>query len=127
MQAGKPQDPLPWLNFNSPVKGTSVLTSPGPRFGYWGEGPRNRKPYRFVLAGTKLEDDGDHSDDNPSDNGDDEGTVEGSAAGSGAQDVETLQKQLKARLKSERSLRHAKRMSDQALSGLRKVALPRVL
>lgn len=114
---------MPWLEFHSPTNQPR-----GARFGYWGENSKPRSSYRFVLAGTRSksrdERDSDGEEDEEDENG---GELEGeggdgvAAASSSAPDVESLQRQLKARLKTERSLRQAKRKTDHALIALRKV------
>lgn len=99
----------PWLDFNSPSKG-SMHDSPGVRFGAWGTGETNKKTYKFVLAGTKSPRSGEESASDGEE--EDDGT-----------DAATLRKQLKARIRSERSMRNAKRKVDMMLSELRKVGL----
>ena len=85
------------------------------RFGRWGEEPKPRTPYKFVLAGTKLDDELQeiHSDEGGSE---DEGNPE-------SVDVPALQKQLKDRIRIERSLRSAKRKADAQVSELKKVRI----
>lgn len=109
---------LPWLDWNSPVASTKSYGTPGSKFGHWGDNAKPRTPYRFVLAGSGRGRSASRprdADDNPSDDdGLDDAAID-------SQDIDGLRKQLKGRMKIERSLRMAKRKADRALLEARKV------